>query len=147
MSDQGPVERLRCGTCSKTVSTEFRAVATQTPDRGLILRAGIECPECFEKRTTGLEKVIAHWRVRRQAWFDLYYHCKNPREVSSEDSKATWNALAEYDNVLNDLQQIGLVPAFWQNNPPSIEGDNGGFSEDFLRRSLKRTAHSYPKAK
>ena len=42
--------RLRCMFCGKGVSTEFVSVPTDTPDRGIIIRAVIACPECFDKR-------------------------------------------------------------------------------------------------
>lgn len=41
---------LFCHTCNKCVSTGFVPVPTDTPDKGLIVRAYIECPECIEKR-------------------------------------------------------------------------------------------------
>jgi hypothetical protein len=44
--------RLRCSTCGKSVSSEFYPVPTDTPDRGLIVRAFVQCPECLEKGTT-----------------------------------------------------------------------------------------------
>lgn len=40
---------LRCSKCGKCVSTAFYAVPTDTPDKGLIVRAYIACPECIEK--------------------------------------------------------------------------------------------------
>jgi hypothetical protein len=42
-------DRLHCHACGKSVSTEFDPVPTDTPDKGLIVRAWIECPECIEK--------------------------------------------------------------------------------------------------
>lgn len=41
---------LYCNRCGKQVSTGFFAVPTETPDKGIIIRAWIECPECIEKR-------------------------------------------------------------------------------------------------
>lgn len=41
---------LHCNTCRKQVSTGFVPDPTDTPDRGIIIRAYIECPECIEKR-------------------------------------------------------------------------------------------------
>jgi len=40
---------LYCHKCGKTVSTAFDPVTTDTPDKGLIVRALIICPECMEK--------------------------------------------------------------------------------------------------
>jgi len=40
---------LKCHSCGKTVSTAFTPIPTDTPDRGLIVRAWISCPECLEK--------------------------------------------------------------------------------------------------
>jgi hypothetical protein len=42
-------ERLRCQECGKSVSTVFFPVPTDTPDGGIIVRAIVMCPECFEK--------------------------------------------------------------------------------------------------
>ena len=47
MSEPG-VRYLRCHRCGKQVSTGFVPLPTDTPDRGLIVRAWIECPECIE---------------------------------------------------------------------------------------------------
>lgn len=41
---------LRCNNCGKKVSTGFYPVPTDTPDKGIIIRAWIECPECMEKK-------------------------------------------------------------------------------------------------
>lgn len=49
ITDDG-LSRLACDSCQKSVSTRFLPVPTETPDRGLIVRAYIECPECIEKR-------------------------------------------------------------------------------------------------
>lgn len=48
----GPPVRLRCSGCGKSVSSELTPVPTDTPDRGLIVRAYIECPECIERAAT-----------------------------------------------------------------------------------------------
>jgi hypothetical protein len=50
----GELDRLRlcCNRCGKSVSTPFYPVKTDTPDTGLIVRAFIECPECFERETS-----------------------------------------------------------------------------------------------
>ena len=40
---------LHCLSCGKCVSTGFTPVPTDTPDKGLIVRANIECPECIGK--------------------------------------------------------------------------------------------------
>lgn len=44
-----PVKVLHCHFCGKSVSTGFRPVPTDTPDRGIIIRAIIICPECIEE--------------------------------------------------------------------------------------------------
>lgn len=44
------INYLYCHNCSKCVSTGYIPIPTDTPDRGLIVRAYIECPECIEKR-------------------------------------------------------------------------------------------------
>lgn len=41
---------LHCMNCGKQVSTGFFPIPTETPDKGIIVRAWIECPECMEKR-------------------------------------------------------------------------------------------------
>lgn len=43
-----PPQRLTCLTCGKPVSSEFIPLPTDTPDRGLVVRAYVECPECIE---------------------------------------------------------------------------------------------------
>jgi hypothetical protein len=42
-------QRLWCNICGKSVSTEFEPVPTKTPDKGIIIRALIVCPECMEE--------------------------------------------------------------------------------------------------
>lgn len=42
------VSYLHCSRCGKQVSTGFTPEPTDTPDKGLIVRAWIECPECIE---------------------------------------------------------------------------------------------------
>lgn len=44
------ITTLSCHFCGKSVSTEFTPVPTDTPDKGLIVRALIICPECIEAR-------------------------------------------------------------------------------------------------
>ncbi len=44
------IHYLYCHTCGKKVSTGFIPEPNDTPDKGLIVRANIECPECMEKR-------------------------------------------------------------------------------------------------
>lgn len=51
------VQCLRCTSCGKYVSTAFTPVPTETPDKGLIVRAVIECPECIEKRAKSTVEV------------------------------------------------------------------------------------------
>lgn len=44
------VSFLHCHSCGKQVSTGFLPIPTDTPDKGIIVRAYIECPECITKR-------------------------------------------------------------------------------------------------
>lgn len=44
------VSFLYCFWCDKCVSTGFEPVPTNTPDKGIIVRAVIICPECIAKR-------------------------------------------------------------------------------------------------
>jgi len=44
------LEVLTCNRCGKTVSTGFYSIPTDTPDKGIIIRAWIECPECIGNR-------------------------------------------------------------------------------------------------
>jgi hypothetical protein len=44
------VRVLHCSACGKPVSTGYHPVPTDTPDRGLIVRAWIACPECLENK-------------------------------------------------------------------------------------------------
>jgi hypothetical protein len=53
-----PVAYLHCNSCGKQVSTGYVAIPTQTPDRGLIIRAWIECPECIEAKI--LDELRTH---------------------------------------------------------------------------------------
>jgi len=39
---------LHCHFCGKSVSTAFEPVPTETPDKGIIIRALVICPECME---------------------------------------------------------------------------------------------------
>jgi hypothetical protein len=43
------ISRLFCQECGKSVSTEFEPIPTDTPDKGIIVRAIVMCPECFER--------------------------------------------------------------------------------------------------
>lgn len=43
------IDYLHCNDCGKQVSTSYLPIETDTPDKGLIIRAGIQCPECLEK--------------------------------------------------------------------------------------------------
>jgi len=47
---------LYCNACGKCVSTGFIPVPTDTPDKGIVIRAWIECPECIAERTNKEEK-------------------------------------------------------------------------------------------
>lgn len=60
---------LHCNSCGKQVSTGFFPVETDTPDKGIIIRAWIECPECIEdktktKRVKPLSEVKQDWKDR-----------------------------------------------------------------------------------
>ena len=44
------IKYLHCHSCGKQVSTGFIPIPTETPDKGIIVRAWIECPECIEKK-------------------------------------------------------------------------------------------------
>lgn len=44
------IQYLFCSNCGKIVSTGFVPIPTDTPDKGIIVRAWIECPECIEKK-------------------------------------------------------------------------------------------------
>ena len=50
VSTEPRVVFLHCHSCGKCVSTGFTPVPTDTPDKGLILRAFVECPECIDKK-------------------------------------------------------------------------------------------------
>lgn len=50
MTETNPIKYLYCNTCGKCVSTGFVPIMTDTPDKGIIIRAYIECPECMEKK-------------------------------------------------------------------------------------------------
>lgn len=43
------VSFLYCFRCHRCVSTGFEPVPTDTPDKGIIVRALVLCPECFDK--------------------------------------------------------------------------------------------------
>lgn len=44
------IKFLHCNECGKYVSTGFEPVPTDTPDKGLILRAYVICPECMKMK-------------------------------------------------------------------------------------------------
>lgn len=48
---ESKLSHLHCMSCGKQVSTGFYAIPTETPDKGIVVRAWIECPECIEKRS------------------------------------------------------------------------------------------------
>lgn len=43
------IQYLYCHGCGKKVSTGFVPEPTDTPDKGIIVRAYIECPECVQR--------------------------------------------------------------------------------------------------
>lgn len=45
----GEVQYLKCMSCYRIVSTGYIPLPTETPDKRLITRAYIECPECIQK--------------------------------------------------------------------------------------------------
>lgn len=47
---ENEIKYLYCMSCGKQVSTGFHPISTHTPDKGIIIRAYIECPECMEKK-------------------------------------------------------------------------------------------------
>lgn len=47
--DVSEIKYLHCWNCGKQVSTGFYPVETDTPGKGLIVRAVIECPECISR--------------------------------------------------------------------------------------------------
>jgi len=47
---------LYCFFCSKCVSTGFEPIPTDTPDKGIIIRAITICPECLETKITVKEE-------------------------------------------------------------------------------------------
>lgn len=47
------IKFIYCHFCQKCVSTAFEPVPTDTPDKGLILRGIVVCPECIE-----IEKIL-----------------------------------------------------------------------------------------
>ena len=46
---------LYCTTCGKQISTGFYPVETDTPDRGIVVRAFMQCPECIEENERQFE--------------------------------------------------------------------------------------------
>lgn len=58
------VKYLHCNSCGKQVSTGFHPIPTDTPDKGLIIRAWIECPECIEKHNETVRKAIPSYDER-----------------------------------------------------------------------------------
>jgi hypothetical protein len=51
MTDESGWTYLHCNRCGKRVSTGFVPQPTDTPDKGIIIRAWIECPECIETQS------------------------------------------------------------------------------------------------
>ena len=56
---------LHCNNCGKQVSTLFIAIPTDTPDKGIIIRAWIECPECLEKNSKNDNQIRNNEQKRR----------------------------------------------------------------------------------
>jgi len=57
------VRYLFCHFCNKKVSSEFEPINPPFPDKGIVVRALIICPECIEKEVLfkkDLEKVMIH---------------------------------------------------------------------------------------
>lgn len=55
MLDGMKLSYLHCMECGKQVSTGFYPLPTDTPDRDIIVRAWIECPECLEKESLPID--------------------------------------------------------------------------------------------
>jgi hypothetical protein len=58
------LQRLWCWACGKSVSTEFEPVPTDTPDKGIIIRAIVICPECMEKEIIWNKDLLHERRSR-----------------------------------------------------------------------------------
>jgi hypothetical protein len=112
-------------------SMNFRVGGVRVGNRRVTLRC-VPHDRNVETHMKTIEECIKHWRIRRHVWFCAYYQPL----TSQENPQAAWAALMEYDNVLNDLEQAGLVPNHWQSSPPRSTTDNGGFAESFLRTYL-----------
>lgn len=52
MMNTTEIAYLHCAYCRKSVSTGFYPIPTDTPDKGIIVRALIICPECISERLT-----------------------------------------------------------------------------------------------
>ncbi len=62
VKNNGPIRYLYCHNCGKQVSTGFVPIMTDTPDKGLIVRAWISCPECIELDQKRLDKIAERER-------------------------------------------------------------------------------------
>lgn len=94
---------------------------------------------------TDLHDAIARWRVRRHAWFCLYYRSRPARSLppgeddrarAESESAGAWASICELDHVLDDCQAAGLIPKGWQSHPPIVPDYHGGIAEDALRARL-----------
>ena len=81
---------LNCSSCGKCVSSGFTPEPTDTPDKGLVVRAWIECPECIEKRTAIAPATDTAAILRLLVWMARW-------QMDAKDAdyrtRITWNGL------------------------------------------------------
>jgi len=52
------IKYLHCNNCGKQVSSGYMPVPTDTPDKRIIVRAWIECPECIGNKTNEVYEEV-----------------------------------------------------------------------------------------
>lgn len=82
-----------------------------------------------------LEFKVNQWRIRRDVFFRLYYHS---RGFDIIELKEIWSSLAELDNVLSNLNELGVIKDLWQSHPPKDRNYNGRFNQDYLDKHLNK---------
>ena len=100
---------LHCHRCGKQVSTPFFPVPTKTPDRGLIVRAHIECPECIETEIDRLAITEARAREAERRIGLVVLECA---ERLAEERDRTVAFVDHYDTHI-----ATLLREFSRNDP------------------------------
>ena len=122
---RGKPSFLYCFDCGKSVSTAFHPVPTDTPDKGLVVRAVIICPECIEKNATEDAQQLAEVRAALEAarkhiavdasmqecdGTDSCWSCECEKTLERIDTAAPRPAAPTHGGAMSDWRDITTAP-------------------------------------